>query len=160
MTPSPTSLPSVAKFAAAAAALGFIPEIVFTPQPARTAEQAALACGCTVAEIVKSLIFRGEVSGEPLLFLVSGSNRVDEARAAAAGGEPIARPDAAFVRAATGFAIGGIPPFGHDRPTRTFMDRDLLAHGRLWAAAGHPNAVFAIAPDMLRILARATPVTT
>ena len=159
MTPNLTSLPSVEKFVAAAVALGFTPQVVITPEPARTAEQAALACGCTVAEIVKSLIFRGEVSGEPLLFLVSGANRVDEARAAAAGGEPIARPDAAFVRAATGFAIGGIPPFGHDRPARTFIDRDLLAHARLWAAAGHPNAVFAIAPGMLRRLAKAMPVT-
>ncbi len=157
---TPTSLPpSVVKFVAAATALGFTPEIVLTPEPARSADQAALACGCTAAEIVKSLIFRGERTGEPLLFLVSGAHRVDEARAAAEAGEPIARPDAVFVRATTGFAIGGIPPFGHDNRARTFMDRDLLGHDRLWAAAGHPNAVFAVAPEVLRALSQATLVT-
>lgn len=120
--------PSAAKFRAAAARQGLDVEVVVTAQPARTAEEAALACGCEVGQIVKSLVFRGAESGAPLLLLVSGRNRVDEARAAAAAGEPIGRPDAAFVRDATGFAIGGIPPLGHDRPVRTFIDAALLAY--------------------------------
>ncbi len=86
----------------------------------------------------------------PLLFLVSGRNRLDVALAADAAGEAIVRPDAAFVRAATGYAIGGIPPLGHERPARTFMDRTLFDYETVWAAAGHPNSVFPVAPDRLR----------
>lgn len=134
----------------AAARSGLTLDIVVTAQSARTAEEAALACGCDVGQIVKSVAFRGATRGQPLLLLVSGRNRVDEARAAEAAGEAIARPDAAFVRRVTGFAIGGIPPFGHDEPMRTLLDETLLAYPVLWAAAGTPNTVFAIAPATLR----------
>lgn len=127
--------------------LSVIPRIM--PDKTRTAEEAAAACSCSVAEIVKSLVFRGTVSGNGVLLLVSGANRVDEDKVAAPIGEPITRPDAAFVRGLTGFAIGGIPPFGHATPLPTFIDRDLLAYDTVWAAAGTPYAVFSIDPKAL-----------
>ncbi|MCG6122457.1 MAG: YbaK/EbsC family protein [Microvirga sp.] len=116
----------------------------------RTAEDAASACGCAVAQIVKSLVFTGGESGADYLLLVSGANRVDEAGVAAHIGEPLTRPRGKHVRDVTGFAIGGIPPFGHATPLRTFMDEDLLVFTEVWAAAGAPNAVFAADPAALR----------
>ncbi len=141
---------SATKFRDAAARLGLDVDIVVTAQSARSAEEAAATCGCEVGQIVKSLVFRGAETRAALVFLVSGRHRVDERRAATAAGEPITRPDAAFVRQATGFAIGGIPPFGHDTPARTFLDEALLAYPTVWAAAGTPNTVFAIEPAKLR----------
>ncbi|MBZ9936469.1 YbaK/EbsC family protein [Mesorhizobium sp. BR1-1-16] len=135
------------KGAAESFGLSVIPRIM--PEKTRTAEEAAAACGCSVDEIVKSLVFRGAQSGKGVLLLVSGANRVDEEKVAGPLGEPIMRPDAAFVRALTGFAIGGIPPFGHATPLPTYIDRDLLAHQTVWAAAGTPHAVFAIDPKAL-----------
>ena len=153
---------SVRKFKEAAGARGLAPEIVMHAVSARTAEEAAAACGCDLGQIVKSLVFRGGETGLPVLLLVSGRNRVDEARAAEAVGEPLLRADAAFVREASGYAIGGIPPLGHDRPARTLMDAALLAFDEVWAAAGHPRAVFPIALDRLRQLtgARVAEITT
>ncbi len=119
-------------------------------QATRTAEEAAIACGCAVGQIVKSLIFKGEQSGAPYLLLVSGSNRVNEKSAASALGEAITRPDAAFVREATGFAIGGIPPFGHSNRLITRIDADLLQYETVWAAAGTPNSIFEVSPARLR----------
>ena len=147
--------PSVCKFRAAVGAHGLDPAIVLHETSARTAEEAAVACGCDLGQIVKSLVFRGGETGLPVLLLVSGSNRVDEARAAEAAGEMLLRADAAFVREATGYAIGGVPPLGHDRPARAFMDQALLGFDLVWAAAGHPKAVFPIVPDRLRELAGA-----
>lgn len=134
---------------AGAAAAGLRISPVVMPASTRTAQEAAAACGCDVAQIVKSLIFRGAASGAPYLLLVSGANRVDEAQAAAVIGEGLARADAAFVRARTGFAIGGVAPFGASEPLATFYDPDLLGFARVWAAAGTPLAVFEVAPDAL-----------
>ena len=134
------------RVAEAAAALGLDIRVVELPDSARTAEEAAAACGCAVAEIVKSLVFRGATSGKPVLLLVAGSNRVDEAVVAGPIGEALERMPGKEVREATGFAIGGIPPFGHATPLAVFIDEDLLAHDRVWAAAGTPHAVFAEAP--------------
>jgi len=145
-----TSLsPSVRRVEAAASALGLTVAIREMPHSTRTAEEAAAACGCSVAQIVKSLVFQGTASGEPYLFLVSGSNRVHQDGVPAHTGEPLSRPDAAQVRAWTGYAIGGIPPFGHETAMRTFFDRDLLGHDVVWAAAGTPRAVFAVEPGRL-----------
>ena len=141
--------PAAQRVAEAAARLGLAIDLAVHHAATRTAEEAAAACGCEVAQIVKSLVFRGTASGTPYLLLVSGRNRVDEAVAAGVIGEGMERPDAAFVREVTGFAIGGIPPFGHARPLRTFADADLLAFGHVFAAAGTPNAVFAVAPRAL-----------
>jgi prolyl-tRNA editing enzyme YbaK/EbsC (Cys-tRNA(Pro) deacylase) len=145
-----TTLPPAARRVADAARnLGLSIDILVMPSATHTAAEAAAACGCGLGEIVKSLIFRG-TSDRPLLLLVAGTNRVDEAVAGAAIGEPLARADADFVRAATGYAIGGIPPFGPARPIATWLDRDLLAHDRVWAAAGTANTLFRIDPAELR----------
>ena len=146
------------RFAKAARALGFEPAIKEFEVPTRTAEEAAAACGATVGEIVKSLVFKGKKSGIPMMFLVSGVNRVDQKGVAALIGEPLDRPDGQFVRDLTGFAIGGIPPFGHDTPLKSFIDEDLLAFAGVWAAAGSPNSVFPITPAELQRLAKATPM--
>jgi len=139
----------------AAARLGISTEIIEMPDSTRTAQEAARACGCDVAQIVKSLIFKGSQSGRPLLLLVSGANRVDERVAAEAIGEAFRRADADFVRETTGYAIGGIPPFGHDRPLRTYMDRELLGFDVVWAAAGTPRTIMRLKPASLLEATRA-----
>jgi prolyl-tRNA editing enzyme YbaK/EbsC (Cys-tRNA(Pro) deacylase) len=148
-----TALSATQRVAAAGQALGLDVAIREHAVPTRTAQEAAEACGVTVAQIVKSLVFRGAGSGRPVLLLVAGTNRVNEQQVADELGEALTRPDAAYVREVTGFAIGGIPPFGHATPLTTFIDRDLLVHEVVWAAAGTPNAVFAADP---RALAKAT----
>jgi prolyl-tRNA editing enzyme YbaK/EbsC (Cys-tRNA(Pro) deacylase) len=115
----------------------------------RTAPEAAAAVGCELGAIVKSLVFRGRSSGDPVLVLVSGDNRADEARVQAEVGEPVGRADADWVREVTGYAIGGIPPVGHPAPVRTVVDEDLLRFDEVWAAAGTPRAVFPVAPRAL-----------
>jgi prolyl-tRNA editing enzyme YbaK/EbsC (Cys-tRNA(Pro) deacylase) len=116
----------------------------------RTAAEAAAAIGCTVAQIAKSLVFRAETSGRAVLVVASGVNRVDEAKVGAILGEPIGRADADFVRAKTGFAIGGVPPVGHSQSPATLIDDALFAFEEIWAAAGTPNAVFRLTPaDLL-----------
>ncbi len=116
----------------------------------RTAQEAAAAVGTTTAQIVKSLVF---VAGErPILALVSGANRVDLNKLGAAAGGTVRRADADAVRTATGYAIGGVPPVGHETPLITYCDETLLGYDVVWAAAGTPNAVFPIAPrDLVRI---------
>ena len=118
------------------------------PEGTRTAGDAAAAIGCEVGQIVKSLVFR-RASGAALLVVASGSNRVDEAKLAALAGERVGKADAAFVREATGFAIGGVPPAGHDAPVETIVDEDLLAFEEVWAAAGTPRDVFPLTPSEL-----------
>ena len=115
----------------------------------RTAQDAALAVGCDVAQIVKSLIFKGRDSARPILAVVSGANRVDESKLSLAAGEKVRKADADFVRSATGFAIGGVAPLGHPQPIATFVDQDLAGLERLWAAAGTPNALFELSPEEL-----------
>ncbi len=119
---------------------------------ARTAVDAARAVGCDVDQIAKSIIFRGETSGEALLFLTAGGNRVDPERAGAVAGEALGKADAALVRAQTGFAIGGVAPIGHLNPIRAFLDPRLLEFSEIWAAAGTPHHVFAIQPPRLEQL--------
>jgi len=140
---------SVGRVEAALAARGLEDRILEVPSSARTAPEAAAAIGCSVAQIAKSLVFRGAHSGSAVLVVASGSNRVDEARLATLLGEAVIRPDAAFVRAATGFAIGGVPPLAHATALRTVLDRDLLALDPIWAAAGAPHAVFRLSAQEL-----------
>ncbi|TBH17557.1 YbaK/EbsC family protein [Thermus thermamylovorans] len=120
------------------------------PASTRTAFEAARAVGAEVGQIVKSLVFVGEGGG--YLFLVSGKNRLDLAKAAALAGEPLRRATPEEVRTLTGFAIGGVPPLGHPTPLPAFLDRDLMAYPRLWAAAGTPRALFALSPGELQAL--------
>lgn len=134
---------------AAAAAAGLEIQIRDMPQSTRTAAEAAAACGCSVAQIVKSLIFRKATSEEPVLILVSGKNRVDEKAVKTALGETLGRVDADQVRELTGFSIGGVAPLGSLTPIATFMDADLMAFDIVWAAAGAPTAVFSVGPAAL-----------
>ena len=134
----------------AANALGLAVSVRIMPATTRTAAEAAEACSCPVGAIVKSLIFMGKETGRPYLILVSGANRVDEKKVAGTLGEPIVRADARFVRTVSGYAIGGIPPIGHIGNLVPYIDADLLQYETVWAAAGTPNAIFAVDPAELR----------
>jgi prolyl-tRNA editing enzyme YbaK/EbsC (Cys-tRNA(Pro) deacylase) len=140
-------------------ALGLPCRVVELPASTRTAQEAADAVGCVVGQIVKSLVFRGARTDIPILVLASGANRVNEARLGKLAGEPIAKADAAFVRAHTGFAIGGVAPIGHPAPLRAYIDADLLQYAEIWAAAGTPNAVFALRPTDLETITGGQVVT-
>ncbi|WP_374375344.1 YbaK/EbsC family protein [Dongia sp.] len=143
---------SVARVRAALAAAGLVAEIKEFDASTRTAADAAAAIGCKVAEIAKSLIFRGTETDRAVLIIASGANRIDEAKVAAALGESIGKADAAFVRDRTGFAIGGVAPIAHSGPVTVLIDADLLSFAEIWAAAGAPNAVFRLTPaDLLRV---------
>ncbi|MGH1576931.1 YbaK/EbsC family protein [Planktotalea sp.] len=118
---------------------------------ATTAQMAADELGCTVDQIVKSIIFLGETSGRCVLFLTSGGNQVDSVKASALAGEPLGKADAAMIRAQTGFAIGGVSPLGHLTPPRAFFDPALMDFSEIWGAAGTPRHVFKASPqDVLK----------
>lgn len=147
-----TLSPSARRVADAAAALGLSIQIISYDQSTRTAQEAADAIGCDVGQIVKSLVFT--VAGRPIIALVSGANQLDTAKLAAlqgVGRKQVHRADADTVRSATGFAIGGVPPFGHASPMTVYVDRDLTQYTTVWAAAGTPNTIFAVATnDLIR----------
>jgi prolyl-tRNA editing enzyme YbaK/EbsC (Cys-tRNA(Pro) deacylase) len=140
---------SVDRVRAAAESAGLRLEIREMSHSTRTAEEAAAACGTSVAQIVKSLVFRKAKSGEAVLLLVSGANRVNQEAIAVTLGEPLERVDAKEVRDLTGFAIGGVAPLASLTPLATFMDEDLLVFDTIWAAAGTPHAVFCAHPRAL-----------
>lgn len=130
--------------------LGIEARVVEFAESTRTSAEAAAAVGTGVAQIAKSLVFMA--GGEPVLVVASGANRVDVNKLGKLVGAQIRRADAGQVREWTGFPIGGVPPVGHARPLRTFIDRDLLQHAEIWAAAGTPHAVFPLTPqDLVRI---------
>ena len=136
------------RFERAALDRGLSIEVREFPQGTKTAEAAARAVGCEVGQIVKSLVFVAD--GQPFVALTSGANRADTAQLAAAlGVTEVRRASPEEARDATGFAIGGTPPFGYPGPVRVLLDRDLLGFEVLWAAAGTPQAVFPIGPDDL-----------
>jgi prolyl-tRNA editing enzyme YbaK/EbsC (Cys-tRNA(Pro) deacylase) len=140
--------PNVERVVVAANAAGFHIEVRQFPEGTRTALEAAAAIGVSVGQIVKSLVFG--VDDEIVMALVSGANTLDESLlAAAAGGQRCARVDADAVREATGFPIGGVPPFGHSTPLRVFIDPDLLQYDEVWAAAGTWHDVFGLEPHKL-----------
>ena len=142
---------SLKRVEAALAAAGAKAEIREVGQ-ARTAAEAAEAAGCTVDQIAKSIIFRGEESGHVVLFLTAGGNRVSAEKASAVAGQPLGKADADLIRAETGFAIGGVSPVGHLKPVRLFWDPRLAEFDLIWAAAGTPRHIFSIAPaELLRI---------
>ena len=146
-----TPHPNVVRVVEAAGAAGLHIVTRRFPEGTKTAQDAATAIGVQVGQIVKSLVFG--VDGDIVMALVSGANQLDEAKlAAAAGGERCARVDADAVRAATGFPIGGVPPFGHTTQLRVFVDPDLLQYDEVWAAAGTWNDVFGAGPaDIVRV---------
>lgn len=142
--------PSAQRVADAAAALGLTIDIVTFDHSTRTAEDAAAAIGCAVGQIVKSLVFT--VKGEPVVALVSGANQLDTRKLAGllgVGRKQVERANADIVRAATGYAIGGVPPFAYATPLQIYIDRDLTQYEVVWAAAGTPNTVFAVTPAAL-----------
>jgi prolyl-tRNA editing enzyme YbaK/EbsC (Cys-tRNA(Pro) deacylase) len=122
--------------------------VVMLPETGKTSAEAAAGLGCSVAQIAKSILFRRRADDAPVLVIASGSNRVDEAKVAARVGA-LARADAKFVREKTGYAIGGVCPIGHATEPVTLIDEDLLSLDSLWAAAGHPHAVFNLTPREL-----------
>ena len=128
---------------------GFDCKVIEAAESTRTAQEAADRAGCLLGQIIKSLIFKGKTSHKPILVLTSGANRVDEKRISEYAGELIIRADADFVRAVTGFAIGGVPPLGHIQKMETYLDEDLLQYQTVWGAAGTPNAIFELMPDDL-----------
>ena len=130
--------------------LGYPYSVVEHAESTRTAQEAADRAGCELGQIVKSLIFRGKTSGKPILVLTSGANRVDEKLISGYAGETISRADADFVRAVTGYAIGGVPPIGHTEKMETYLDADFLSHQTIWAAAGTPNAIFELRTEDLQ----------
>ena len=145
---------NVARVVAAAAKAGLAIQVERFPEGTRTAADAARAVGCDVAQIVKSLVFMAD--GDPVLALVSGADRLDPARlAAATGATSVRRADGDEVRAATGYAIGGVPPIGHARSLTVLIDERLLSHDVVWAAAGLPDAVFRVSPLALQAAASA-----
>ena len=129
---------------------GIDAQVVEFERPTRTSAEAAAAIGCSVAEIAKSIVFRGKTSGQAVIVVASGENRVSEVKVAAKLGEPLARADADFVRMATGYAIGGVAPIGYSQSVKLLLDEDLRNFDTVWAAAGTPFSVFPIKPDQLR----------
>ena len=140
---------SLARVVAALEAAGVETEVKEMAAETRTAEQAAAAAGCATDQIVKSIIFRGNESGEVLLFLTAGGNRVSDEKASSLAGEPLGKADAALIRERTGFAIGGVSPVGHLLPVRSFLDPRLMEFSQVWAAAGTPRHIFATHPETL-----------
>jgi prolyl-tRNA editing enzyme YbaK/EbsC (Cys-tRNA(Pro) deacylase) len=135
--------------------LGFSFEVLELPESTRSAREAAEAIGCRVEQIAKSIIFKAAKSERPVLVITSGTNRVSEQRISEYIGEAVEKASAEFVRASTGFSIGGVPPVGHLKEPLAFIDTDLFQHGEIWAAAGTPHAVFRLTPDSLVKITRA-----
>ena len=142
--------PSAQKIQALLNSLGYNYTVIEHAESTRTAQEAADRAGCELGQIVKSLIFRGKTSGKPILVLTSGVNRVDEKRISGYAGESISRADADFVKTVTGYAIGGVPPIGHNEKMETYLDEDFLQYKMVWAAAGTPNAIFELTIDDLQ----------
>jgi prolyl-tRNA editing enzyme YbaK/EbsC (Cys-tRNA(Pro) deacylase) len=140
---------SLNRVARALEAAGIATDILEMPGETRTAADAAREAGCGIDQIAKSIVFRGETSDAVVLFVTAGGNRVDPAKASAVAGEPLGRADADFVRAKTGFAIGGVAPLGHLMPSHVFFDPRLLDFATVYAAAGTPRHIFPVAPQAL-----------
>lgn len=128
--------------------IGHDKSIVMLPESGKTSAEAAAGLGCSIAEIAKSIVFRRLADDAAVMVVASGANRVDEQKVAAIVG-PLGRADAKFVKARTGYTIGGVCPIGHAGPTVMLIDQDLLKLDSIWAAAGHPHAVFNLTPTQL-----------
>ena len=146
---SPTLSSSAQQVQNKLAELGYANQVIEMPDSTRSAAEAALAVGCGVEQIAKSILFKAGRSGKAVLVVTSGVNRVDEKKVRGLIGEPVKKADADFVREQTGFAIGGVPPLGHARTVLILVDEDLLKYAEIWAAAGTPFAVFKLTPSQL-----------
>ncbi|MCD7060086.1 YbaK/EbsC family protein [Pelagibacterium xiamenense] len=157
--PTPDLRASERRVAEALARHGLPGRVTVLTELATTAQMAADALGVELGRIVKSLLFAGAETGTPYMVLVSGANRVHERRVGRLIGEKLARADADLVRKATGFAIGGVSPFGHPQPLPVYLDEDLFNYATVWAAAGDPRSVFEITPEALETATGATRIT-
>lgn len=131
------------------AAMGLPNRVVELPGSTRTAQEAADSIGCDISQIAKSIIFRRKAADLPLLIVASGTNRVNERAISHLLNEKIGKADADFVREHTGYVIGGVPPFAHKESIETLIDEELMKYKVIWAAAGHPKAVFQLTPEQL-----------
>ena len=143
------SSPNALKVQQALDYFGLSLQVMELPESTRTAQEASVAIGCDIGQIVKSLVFKGKRSGKGILVIASGANQVSEKKVETILGEPLGKADAEFVRAQTGFPIGGVPPLAHALPLLTLIDEDLLQYDQIWAAAGTPHAVFQLTPHNL-----------
>ncbi len=148
----PASHPTALRLQALLAEAGLDSRVVEFEQPTRTSAEAAAAIGCSVTEIAKSVVFRATETERAVIVVTSGDRRVSEAKVEQLVGEKIGRADAAFVREATGFVIGGVAPLGHAKPVTMLLDEGLQRFSIVWAAAGTPFSVFSIAPADLQAL--------
>jgi len=137
---------------------GYNNQVIELPQSTRTAQEAADALNCKVAQIAKSIIFRLVESNEPVLVIASGVNRVNEQQIELLLNQKLGKADAEFVREHTGFVIGGVSPIGHKNTLLTFIDEDLFQYEEIWAAAGHPKAIFQLTPNELLEMTKGTVV--
>ncbi|ABF07005.1 prolyl-tRNA editing enzyme YbaK/EbsC (Cys-tRNA(Pro) deacylase) [Cupriavidus metallidurans] len=151
MSESPTLPDAAQRVADLLVGIGHDRPVVMLPATGKTSAEAAAGLGCTVAEIAKSIIFRRVEDDVPVLVIASGSNRVDEAKVAARVGA-LGKADAKFVREKTGYAIGGVCPIGHAVAPVMLLDQDLFQYDSVWAAAGHPHAVFNLTPQQLQAM--------
>lgn len=147
---------SAERFRSRLAELGHEIEVVSLAESTRTAKQAADTIGCSVAQIAKSIVFRDARTDEAILVVASGTNRVSPAKVTALSGAELEQASGSYVKKRLGFAIGGVPPAGHDSPPRIYLDRDLCRFDEIWAAAGTPYAVFRLTPESLPELTGAT----
>jgi prolyl-tRNA editing enzyme YbaK/EbsC (Cys-tRNA(Pro) deacylase) len=145
----PAQHPTALRIARLLSDAGLDSRVVEFEQTTRTSAEAAAAVGCDVAQIAKTIIFRGKTSGLAVVIVASGSNRVSESKVEALVGEPLGKADADFVREATGFAIGGVAPLGHTKPVKIVLDEDLQRFDSIWAAAGTPFCVFPLTCEQL-----------
>lgn len=145
---------TVQRVAALLQALGHELPILMLPDSGKTSTEAAAGIGCSVAEIAKSIVFRRLSDGAAVMVVASGANRVDEQKVAAIVG-PLGKADARFVKEKIGYAIGGVCPIGHLQKTVMLIDNDLMQYQHIWAAAGHPHAVFKLTPTQLMAMTSA-----
>lgn len=138
---------------------GHAHQVVQLTESTRTAEEAAQAIGCDVEQIAKSIIFRLSESKEAVVVITSGKNKVNETIIELLTGEEVEKADVDFVKRATGYAVGGVPPILHDHPLITFIDEDLLEYDTIWGAAGHSQAVFQLTPSELKSITLAEVIT-
>ncbi|MCH8621870.1 YbaK/EbsC family protein [Undibacterium sp. TS12] len=149
---SSTDLPeTVQRVARLLQDLGHDQHVVMLPETGKTSAEAAAGLGCEVAEIAKSIVFRRLNDDAAVMVVASGVNRVDEGKVAALVG-PLGKADARFVKEKIGYAIGGVCPIGHLEKTVMLIDQDLLQYTHVWAAAGHPHAVFKLTPQQLQTM--------
>jgi prolyl-tRNA editing enzyme YbaK/EbsC (Cys-tRNA(Pro) deacylase) len=151
-----TLSPNAQRVQSALQSLGSTSVITEYAEACRTSAEAAVVLDCAIAQIAKSVIFKGETSGESILVITSGANRVDVAKVALVAGEKPGKADADFVRQHTGFVIGGVAPIAHSKPGKVLFDEDLLQFDRVFPAGGTPQAMFAINPNELLRISGAT----